>query len=366
MSLIAAPVLLTFASCFTPCQSSAGDPTEKVLRRFATMPQEDQELILEEILTGILTDNHPRIKAISEIVNHAKSENWKVKPVSLSYFDANKYASALGLKTRVVGGKDRKWKSLRNKYFRDSPLPWNPGIWAWDYGLNRLRSGLKTLESKEKLQALLEGNIDPEGRLTAIAEGFLDHEDTMDAAAYYFEHCYRDRDGWVFSGIRLYDMWGTTREIEVSDVEAIAWLRRVAGEEKLSSPIPKSRHDTIYERIHDSFSFWREYRELRRALAVRLINPAGEVPAVWGAVADRLNKCWEDLEMNPNSMKSFLVKHPERQNFLVESKKLSNIIDEKIAEGIRESWQAESFTTRVARLAMEEARALGLLGPGLR
>ena len=358
--------MLAILGHFVPFQAPAVEAMDRVLNRMEGLSAADQAVLVEEIQAGVLAGNHPRLEALRNLAQWAEKEGLEAKPISLAYFQAEKYAPALRLRTRIMGGKDRKWKSLKIKYFRNSNIPWTPTIWAWDHGRNRLRSRLNPLGPRDILRALLEGQIDPEGRLAAMAEGFLDHDSGMDAEAWYFEHCYRDRDGLVFSGIRLFDMWGTTREIEISDVEAIAWLRRVAGEEKLRSPIPKRLHDPIYSRIHDSFEKWREYRELRRALAVRLVDPGGEVPPVWGPVVERLDRAWVDLKMDPAEMRKFLEAHPKRDRFLVESKLLTEAVDAEISADGREPWREEKFSTCVARLALKEARALGLLGAGIR
>ena len=99
---------------------------------------------------------------------------------------------------------------------------------------------------------------------------------------------------------------------------------------------------------------------------MQLVDPGGEVPPVWGPVVERLNRTWVDLKMDPAEMRKFLEAHPKRSSFLLESKLLTEAVDAAISTDGREPWREEKFSACVARLALKEARALGLLGAGIR
>ena len=73
-----------------------------------------------------------------------------------------------------------------------------------------------------------------------------------------------------------------------------------------------------------------------------------------------------ELKMAPAEMREFLEAHPKRDRFLVESRLLTEAVDAEISAEEREPWREELFSTCVARLALKEARALGLLGAGIR
>ena len=118
MNVLLASIMLAIPGHFIPFQDPAGNGVDRILNRLEGLSAADQSVLVEEIQAGVLAGNHPRLEALRKLAQWAEKEGLEAKPISLAYFQAEKYAPALRLRTRIMEGKDRKWKSLKIKYFR--------------------------------------------------------------------------------------------------------------------------------------------------------------------------------------------------------------------------------------------------------
>ena len=286
-----------------------------ILRRFDDLPREEQDRIALEVVDYVLAQEHPLCEVARKTLDDRRLRNAEIEPqTALSVYSAEEYAPALKLKTQRIEHDTKRWQRLEESYLR-SKYRDHHAIWQWDYGKNRFRSQA-TAEPRDALIAMMAGRWPDHGRLRAYTEGALDRDGSLDADADYFEHAYRDRDGRVFAGIRLYDMWNSQLEFGISDVESIAFLRLIAEDERLVSPIPAKEHVGIYAKIKDRFTIYRGYRDLRLALAERHLNPAFPTSRIYADILPEIDAAWILMGHSPRRMATFLQQNPTRAKFL--------------------------------------------------
>ena len=232
-----------------------------------------------------------------------------------------------------------------------------------DYGLNRLLKP-PTRAPHDVVIDLLYGRWPQDGKLAAYAEGALDRNTGLDASADYFAHAYRDRDGKVYQGIPLFEIWNAQTTFGISDVESIAFLRLVVDDHSLQSPIPAKKHSGIYTQIEEYFEIYREYRSLRSALAQRFLDPNGVLPTQFQGITSNLDKAWVLMEHKPRRMAKMLERHPTRKSFLAGlSKELEALGSDKEVPHWAEHWQARSALPGLIRATTLDFLAdEGLLG----
>ncbi|MBL7007879.1 MAG: hypothetical protein ISR76_02700 [Planctomycetes bacterium] len=298
-----------------PQDPPPSDPLlERLLPRFHSLPAEEQQRLVERAYQAALGADHPLARAAAALEGAAGGLAVLEADPQRSY-SASQFAPALKLGTTVLERDSSSWKRTHQRFFPLFPLPDRSGVWEWDYGRNALLKPAVAPSPEQRLKALLAGDWPDPGRLAALAEARFDGDGGMDAAADYFAHHYRDRDGRVYSGMRLDDVWGSGREIEVSDVEAIAYLRLLGGDDRLQSPIPARLHDGIYRRISDAFAGWRDYRQLRQALAARLCAEAAELPLAYRGLSERIDQVWGELGHDPERVLELLRGANDRPQF---------------------------------------------------
>lgn len=298
-----------------PMEPAPESQEANILRRFDDLPVEDQERIAKELVETMLAQEHPMCEHARKLLDDRRLRNVESRPQeAFPVFDADEFAPALKLKTKRLTTKSRKWKAVQEKYLPHGVEDWS-GSWSWDFGHNLLRTPTE-VDPRDVVLSMLYGRWPSHGRLAAYAEGALDRDKDLDLTADYFDHAYRDRDGNVYPGIRLFEMWNSQLEFGISDVEAIAFLQRIDDNDNFVSPIPAKNHRGIYKRIKQQFERYREYHDLREVLARRYLDPAAPVPRIFEEVIPDLDAAWVLMGHSTRRMASFLDQNPNRKAFL--------------------------------------------------
>jgi hypothetical protein len=288
---------------------------QNIMRRFDGLPEDEQTRIATELQQQVLDLENPLCEAARLLLNDRKLRNAKKNDKGdLPAYSAAEFAPQLKLRTRTVKPGSRHWKSFVKSNFRQG-LPDRSKLWDWDYGPNSLLQA-PTRPPRDVVIDLLIGRWPLNGKLSAYAEGALDRDKDFDAAADYFAHAYRDRDGKVYQGISLFDIWSAQTTFGISDVESIAFMRKIAKNDRYVSPIPASKHNRIYKQIEAQFESYREYRSLRFAIAQRFVDPNGTLPVQFRGITATFDKAWVLMEHKPRRMAAFLERHTTRSEFL--------------------------------------------------
>jgi len=335
-------------------------PSERAIARLVQFDAEEQAEMVADIMSFIWDTEHPKLAATRHLLAEYRVPR-RLTGSSFRHYSAEKYAPALGLRTRVRKHDSRSWKSFADKYRAQGP-EFDQTRWQWSSGMQLLVGPTQRIDAAGQIRALAAGQI-PEFTLwAALLESKLDTNPRMHAISDYFEHSYRNRKGEVYAGLTLGQMWGSQREFGISDVEAIAFLRELHDETSLQSPIPGSMHDRLYDRIRDAYAEYREYHQIRRTLAIVYFDPEGPVPIVMRSVAPRLDLAWAIVNDDPQRMVEWLDKHPKRKAFLAS-------VEEEIAKRLTEGVSEESLRLQrgplgpiLAQQVMAGLRREGLLG----
>lgn len=356
-------LVLAISWAFSPQGAPADPAREALLERFSALAEAEQEALVERVYRAVLRAEHP-LAAAALRLEQAAAEAAAAEPDR--HFDPERYAPALGLKTRVLRPSEAAWKKVQKQYFGKTPLPLRDAAWGYEFGRNRLLRPTTVPAPAARLAALYDGRWPEPSRLAALAEAALDHDAGLDSACDYFEHAYRDRDGRVYAGMRLYDLWNSGRELEISDVEAVAWLQTVASEHQVRSPIPKQQHGPIYARIRDSFQQVRQYQTLRQALAARHLDPNAAVPALFQGQESFLDQVWALYDHDPAALRRELERVADRDQVLAElSARLADPPGGAAAQQARLQARAE-LAPALAAAARAALKDEGLLGLGRR
>lgn len=362
------PAALLLA-CACGFQDGLGRAETRALERLATLPAAEQARIAEGVFAAVTAAEHPLLRAAAALQQHPRVTAAQRVPYDPTRsFDPGEHAPALGLKTKVFGPDSAAWKSVHRRLLGGrSPPPWPAERLRWDPGRDALILPAAPPAPAAILTALLLGAWPPDDRVACTALAALDDEPARNPVADYFEHAYRNRDGGVYAGIRLADVWDCGREFEVSDVEAIAWLRQVGGGTTLKSPIPGSKHREIYRRIEDSFVAWREHWSLREALARRMLEPWIDPEPMWRGARDDLDRAWILCAHDPARMSARMSAHPDRAEFLA-AVRAEFFAGDEAAMAAREELAAArtGLSAAIAAAAREALRDEGLLGLGVR
>jgi len=357
-------ILLALGAC---AQADADGQESLILERFRDLPAEEQERVSAAVWAAVLAQDHPGCRAAARLALHPRvAEAPRLDPDLARAFAAEEYAPALKLKTKVWQPEDAPWRSLHRSFFGQQKTPPRPpGRWSWDPGRDALVRPSQPPAPEAEVQAALRGQWPPDGRYQAWALGALDAQPELNPVGDYFEHAYRNREGGVYAGIRLWDVWDSGRTFEVSDVEAVAWLRTLGGDSRTVSPIPGERHAQIYGRIKASFAAWREHWSLRQALAARMLAPGERPEAIFAGAAATLDEAWLQCEHDPDRMNALLAAHPSRDEFLqavaAESARL-RALPEPPAVWTEGAAARAGLSAAIAAAALEAVRDEGLLG----
>lgn len=348
-------------------QAAAEGQETRILERFRDLAAEDQSRVTAAIWATALSQEHLGCQAAARLAQNPRvTEAPILGPEPARAFEAAEFAPALGLKTKVWKPADNTWRLLHRSFFgqrKSPPLPVEQ--WSWDPGRDALVPPQQPPGLDQEVLAALHGHWAPDEHLRAWALGALDAQPDLNPVADYFEHAYRNREGGVYSGIRLWDVWDSGRTFEVSDVEAIAWLRNVGGDSATVSPIPAASHPQIYARIKESFAGWREHWALRQALAARMLSPWTQPDAIFAGAVATLDAAWVLCEHDPERMNVRLAANPSREAFLqavaTEAAQIRALPEPP--SSWTAGWEARaSLAAVIAEAALTTLREEGLLG----
>ncbi len=316
--LLAAQSSAPLPGVFVPAEGSVD---EAILGRLADFPEEEQERISREALEAVRALDHPLASQARTLLDSRKAKGLKREPrEEAPLWSAKTYAPALKLKNKRQDRDSSKWKTLASRCFgRKLPLS-DDKRWRWDDGREVLRQPAVS-DPKEVILALLNGRLDPLGEVQAVTEALLDDR-SRKASAFYFDHVYRDRDGNYFPGILMSDIWGSSTTFGISDADAIAWMHTVAADRSLVSPIATKDQRPLYRRLETDYVDLRDARNLRRAIASRLVEPLGNPPSLLEGVVDQIDLAWMQQKHDPAKMAAFLKRYPQRQVFFAAVRQL--------------------------------------------
>ncbi|MFT7517339.1 MAG: hypothetical protein ACI84O_001129 [Myxococcota bacterium] len=355
--------LSLFLSCFTLISAQNADVIQ---HRFSQLDESQQLEIIGDYKNELLASENIVVRRAGELLEleYAKTE-WKAIH-RLYTFDDKEYAPKLKLKYRELNSRQSKWKKI-GRVALPGGVPEEAPALRYDYASKGLFS--PEIDSwGNNLSLFTSGDWVELTEFSARCEGVLDHDESIAKIADYFSHTYRDRDGNVYVGIRLFDIWNAEADFGISDTESVAFLRNILDEHRIESPIDDRYHAKLYERMSEYFGRWREYQQLRHTLASLQINPNAKIDLLYEGLRDYFNMAWRMLQFDPQQMAEFLKKHPTRDEFSAAiAKDLQGVIQPQLNLPLPSNYAenklaSEGAVTEIKLLANKVLRAHGLLG----
>ena len=350
-------------SCFALIPAQSGDAVE---RRFAQLSEAEQLEVVSDLTAQLVASKNIVVHRAGELLQlDYKSQAWRPRH-ALYVFDHSEYAPRLKLKYREYTASQSKWKKIGRVSLPGGVPEESPAL-RYDH----VSKGMFVPELSHwgsTLSNLSKGSCDELTLFSAPCEGVLDYDPVIGKSADYFAHTYRDRDGNVYSGVRLYDVWGSQSNFGISDVEGVAFLRNVLDEHRIESPIDDRYHSKLYQRISDHFDRWREYRQLHHTLSMLQINPNARIDLLYEGLRQNFNMAWRMLQFDPRRMAAYLKKNPNRTDFIAAiSEDLQAVIQPELGLPLPVNYEinklaSETAIAEIVLLANTVLRNHGLLG----
>jgi hypothetical protein len=313
----------------------------EALRRFAKLSPELQKRALDRVARRLQLDPDTHIQAIFELAPRpAQVPIAKPAPVH----DPAEWAKGVARKRKKIDSRNGLHRSLRNQV---PPVAFVPelhqAVW-YDWQRGELARKPEGLSRTERFENLLNGFVPGSDAAMAEFQRLCDRDFEMRRYAAYFGHLYADLGARYYEGITLYEVWFSDAKLDVPDVDAIPFAKRILRDDSFVSPIPAgARRAGLYEKIKAGALRMRKYRTLREAAAAAFVAASAQIAPGYEALIPRFHLV---LGLNGND--------PERVARVLEGigsrEELLRLLDDLILKGPDEQKQA-AYRKREERIA---------------
>ena len=288
-------LLATAAATQLPCQDP---PTpEQLTARFARLTQQRQQQVLDAAERSLREGAGELGRAIAQLADQARAAP---ALAARTFHDPAEFAPVAPRRS-LVPTSDPRHQRVRSDFpkvriLRDLACG---VVYDWlDGGPARLPSPPAVAL---RFANLANGYMPDSDAAIAAVLVELDRDADQRTLARWCEQLYADRDGKVFAEITLYEAWLSGRTVEVPDVDAIAFARRILCTDSHQSPIPEGpRRDRLYAQIRAALKKHREYRTLCEAAAAAFVTASPELDPTYQPLVDRMHllfgECGDDLQ----------------------------------------------------------------------
>ena len=265
------------------------------LAQFRSLPAETQTSVLAVIESRLRASEDPTLRRIQDLAATAVG----LPPLEpTGHFLPAEFAPVAPARTVLAIGSTQ--QEAQRQQFPAPPFlrELQPRV-RYDWASGKPAIGPEPSLS-QRFASLLAGLPPGSDAAVALLLQQFDADFDLRGIGAWLEHTYADRDGHVFAGISLYDAWYSGKTVEVPDVDAIAFARRVLHTDSFVSPIPEGRRrERLYQQIHDAFGRYREYRTLREAAAAAFVSADPDLDPVYRELVGRMHFLWARLGFDP-------------------------------------------------------------------
>ena len=178
------------------------------------------------------------------------------------------------------------YRAARSAFPQQGPLGTLHKTWGYDWGRSKIVRYRKEtwVDAFENLWNGWPPDVD-----LAIAAvcARLDAEAGSEVRrlGHWFEHAYCDREGRIYPDITLYEAWASGRQVEVPDVDSVAFAHLVLGDRSVRTPVVGATRTRVYEAIRAGASAWRRHKTT--VLAASLAIATSRAPGLASTNAER-------------------------------------------------------------------------------
>jgi len=279
-SLPACLILLGVAGA----QEQKADHTLRDFRRF---PEEIQHSLVRNLERRVQLDPNP---ASQRIVSMQRDRSKLPVAEDPPYHRAQDWAKGVAPDREFVVAGDERHTSVRQRFPAQTLLPdLHKAVW-YDWASARIVRRARPLSTTEVMENIYHGY--PPGSDDALAQLLkkFDNNPKMRRIAEYLSHLYADLTAQAFEGVTLYEAWYSGEQIDVPDVDAIPFERKILKTRRFKSPIPAGRRRTnLYKKIRDQAFEFRKYRTLREAAAAAFLRARPKMDPTYELLVPRFH-----------------------------------------------------------------------------
>ncbi len=188
----------------------------------------------------------------------------------------------------------------------------------------------------------------------------LDRDPRARPVADWFAHLYADLEAKVYEGVTLYEAWYSGEIVDVPDVDAIPFERKVLGTASFVSPIPADGKRThLYQQIQAAARLYRVYRTLREAAAAAFVHRDPVIDPVYRELLPRFHFLWEEAGHDPERLAERLAELGSRDALLHYVDGAVRAGDEGFEKRERAGEALQAMNAKVRLWAWEELRRAG-------
>ncbi len=297
-------------------EESQTEKQKSPIQRFLALDPRDQSLLLARIERVIALSPNDRVQAIVSLGPERRTLPLAEKT---PFHKPKRWAKGVAKKRRVLGPKHPMHRALKK---RVPQIPFleklHKSIW-YDWRSGKIVRRKEELNTKERFENLLAGYPPGTDSAVAFVLASLDKDETQRKHAECFGHLYADLSARVFEGVTLYEAWYSGRVLDVPDVDAIAFERKILGSQNYRSPIPKGRkRNALYQKIQDHVLSYRKYRSLLEAAAAAFVSAKPEMDPIYVRLVPRFHLLFAMKDDDVARVAHFLDGIEDRKTFIEE------------------------------------------------
>ncbi len=296
-------------------QSQEPDAREasELLTAFRALPLEQQKVVLGNLERRIQTSPDELVQRIS---GRRKGKGAYAAPTPIRAHDPKVYAPVAPARTIVAAG-TAEWQRARERYPTRTLLPGLTAEVAYDWPTGQPAWLGEPTAEDVRFANLVHGWMPGADHAVAQVLATLDTDPRQRLHAEWFHHACATLQGRVFEGITLYEAWYSGEQVDVPDVDAIAFARKVLKTASFVSPIPDGRRrDRLYQQVRDAAVEYRQYRTLREVAAATFVSANPPVDPTYAPLIGRCHYLWAKTGYDPEAFAKVLAEAGDRSTLL--------------------------------------------------
>lgn len=295
-----------------PQEPAAAEATE-LLTAFRALPLEQQKVVLGTLERRIQTSPDELVQRIS---GRRKGKGAYGPPTPVVGHDPKVYAPVAPTRALVAMG-TAEWQRARERYPVRTLLPGLTAEVAYDWATGKPAWLGETTAEDVRFSNLVHGWMPGADHAVAQVLATLDTDPHQRQLAEWFHHAYATLQGRVFQDISLYEAWYSGEQVDVPDVDAIAFARKVLKTASFVSPIPDGRRrDRLYQQVRDAAVGHRQYRTLREVAAATFVSANPPVDPTYAPLIGRCHYLWAKTGYDPDAFAKVLAETGDRSTLL--------------------------------------------------
>ncbi|MFT5286707.1 MAG: hypothetical protein ACI8TQ_002878 [Planctomycetota bacterium] len=243
------------------------DPEQqaKLFKRVDKAKRRDRLALIEQCLEAANQCGAPQIELVKLWAGKAdfKREDLPERTVIGSH-DAKVYGG--GPKRKTIGVGNKKFDRFVPQVEREAAPAEDLRV-DYEVATDKIISLGRRPEDGFEIELLLRGILPDEDLARAMLLSSFAAKGQLRIETQFFAHDYADRDGRAYGGVSLGEVWSSSVDLEVPDVDALAYIRTVWEDTSVKPPLSGLDHSKWYPRISSSLKKVRHRKQLTQALA---------------------------------------------------------------------------------------------------